>query len=227
MRSVADVVEVVLDEVAVRDRVQRMMRNARREFLALVTPPFRVIAVEDAGRTPVHVSGANRTVYDRRVLEVPGIAELMRLHAQPGEDWRVHERVPMKLIVVDREIAVLSAVQADIGPPATMVVHRSSLLEALVGYFQFVWSEAVPLPFRQAPAGDHTSILPPEDQRLLALMLAGLPDRAIATHLGIGHRSVQRRVRQLMDLAGVSTRAQLGWQAHKHGWLTEDDDKAS
>jgi hypothetical protein len=31
---------------------------------------------------------------------------------------------------------------------------------------------------------------------------------------------VQRRVRRLMELAGVTTRLQLGWHAHERGWVS-------
>jgi DNA-binding NarL/FixJ family response regulator len=58
-----------------------------------------------------------------------------------------------------------------------------------------------------------------EDRILLSLFLAGLTDLAIADQLGLSVRTVQRRLRRLMDLAGVSTRMQLGWHASRSGWL--------
>ena len=45
--------------------------------------------------------------------------------------------------------------------------------------------------------------------------------KTIALQLGVGLRSVQRRVRQLIDLAGVHTRIQLGWHARDRQWLDE------
>jgi DNA-binding NarL/FixJ family response regulator len=50
-------------------------------------------------------------------------------------------------------------------------------------------------------------------------MLAGLTDQAIAGKLGIGTRTVQRRVRDLIVTAGVHTRLQLIWQATRSGWI--------
>ncbi|MEV5548628.1 LuxR C-terminal-related transcriptional regulator [Streptomyces sp. NPDC052309] len=49
-------------------------------------------------------------------------------------------------------------------------------------------------------------------------MLAGLTDEAVAHQLQLSARSVQRRIRALMDRAGVTTRTQLGRQARHHGW---------
>ena len=57
------------------------------------------------------------------------------------------------------------------------------------------------------------------DGRLLGLLLAGLTDQATAHQLGVSLRTVQRRVRVLMELAGVETRMQLGYQAARRGWI--------
>ncbi|WP_433173547.1 helix-turn-helix domain-containing protein [Actinoallomurus sp. CA-150999] len=219
LRAVTEVVEVIKEPDAVRQRVTGMLRGARREMLALVAPPFLAITVDDEdAQIPVRVSGANRTVYDRRIFETPGALESARTYAHAEDEWRVHDRVPMKLIIVDRELAVLSTVYAETGPPGTMLVHRSTLLEALLGFYELIWSQSVPLSLGLAvtPAD---SPLSDEERLVLSLLLTGMTDQAIAVHLGVGHRSVQRTVRRLMDLAEVGTRIQLGWHAHRYGWL--------
>lgn len=222
LRGVTEIIEVVVDPTALRDRVTRMMLDAREEFLAIVTPPFAVIPPEQGGAISIKVSGANRTVYDRSVLEIPGALAMMRANVGAEDEWRIHPNAPMKLFIVDRRIALLSAVYADTGPPGSMFVHRSTLLDALAGYFDLIWSQAVPLTLDGERAATNTSPLSTEDQVLLTLLLAGFTDQAIAARLGVGHRSVQRRVRALMDLAGVDTRVQLGWHAHRNAWLGAD-----
>jgi DNA-binding NarL/FixJ family response regulator len=59
----------------------------------------------------------------------------------------------------------------------------------------------------------------PEDMRLLALLLSGYTDEAIAARLDVGARTVQRRIRDLIELTGVRTRLQLVWFATRRGWL--------
>ncbi|WP_394297388.1 hypothetical protein [Streptomyces albus] len=56
------------------------------------------------------------------------------------------------------------------------------------------------------------------DLRILSLLLAGLTDASAAKQLDLGLRTVQRRVKRLMEIAGVSTRLQLGWYACERGW---------
>ena len=52
--------------------------------------------------------------------------------------------------------------------------------------------------------------------RLLRLLLA---DVAADRTLNLSASSVERRVRDLMKLAGARSRAQLGWRATRWGWL--------
>ena len=59
------------------------------------------------------------------------------------------------------------------------------------------------------------------DAQVLSLLLAGLTDAALANHLSTSLRTVQRRVRGLMERADVETRMQLGWRASELGWTGE------
>ncbi|MFF4189615.1 IS5 family transposase [Nonomuraea sp. NPDC001831] len=54
---------------------------------------------------------------------------------------------------------------------------------------------------------------PQDDKRLIALLLTGLTDEAIARQLGIGYRTAQRRIDELMARLGAHTRFQAGVQA--------------
>lgn len=53
----------------------------------------------------------------------------------------------------------------------------------------------------------------PEQRELLGLLADGLSDQAIGRRLGLSRRTVQRRVRSLMDHYSVQTRFQLGLRA--------------
>lgn len=49
-----------------------------------------------------------------------------------------------------------------------------------------------------------------------------MTDASVAKQLDLGLRTVQRRVKGLMELAGVTTRLQLGWHAYEKGWVSRD-----
>ena len=57
------------------------------------------------------------------------------------------------------------------------------------------------------------------ETRLLTLLGTGFKDEAIARYLGIGVRTVRRRVAALMEEHGVHTRFQLGAVAERRGLL--------
>lgn len=59
----------------------------------------------------------------------------------------------------------------------------------------------------------------PEEAKLLDLLREGLKDRAIARALGIGERTVQRRLSRLMSTLGAKTRFQAAINAVHRGWL--------
>lgn len=110
-----------------------------------------------------------------------------------------------------------------------LVVHRSGLLTALADrfeqYFTKGWQlrgDPGPRPGRSGaePGVPHT-VLAPLDRQIVALLHVGLTDAAIVRQLRIGHRTVQRRLRMLMEEAGAATRFQPGWHAAMSGWLEE------
>lgn len=101
-----------------------------------------------------------------------------------------------------------------------LLVHPSGLLDALVALFESEWERATPVRVEHDRVRHPPEVTVTElDTRFLSLLLAGLTDQATAVQLGLSIRTVQRRVRHLMDLAGVQTRLQLGWHAARNGWV--------
>lgn len=222
LRGTGDLIEVVFGE-AIAPRVQELQRKAGEEVCAIVkTPTFAVEARENqAERDGLAAGIAFRTIYPREVLELPGdpfeLAESVRL----GEQARVVAETPLKLIMVDRSVAVVPVLPAESTEPSALLVYPSGLLDALVALFETMWATATPLlaadrgDVREG-AGDAPS---PADLHLLSLLLAGLTDQAIAAQLGLSMRTVQRRVHGLIELAGVRTRLQLIWRAAHRDWI--------
>jgi DNA-binding NarL/FixJ family response regulator len=57
------------------------------------------------------------------------------------------------------------------------------------------------------------------DRDILALLVAGAKDEAIARQLGIGVRTLHRRMQRLMTALDADTRFQAGIQATRRGWV--------
>lgn len=223
--AVHDAVEVVTGASAVAQRFLQLQFGARSEVCALVTHrPVAVTGVENtAEEEAVRRGVAYRVVLEREAVAAPdGMDELVAA-LDRDEQVRVADRVPTTLVVADRELAMVPMGDART-EPAALVVHVSGLLEALTGLFEGVWRQAIPLRLDDTgTVAEQVSEQPDgTDLRLLSLLLAGLTDTTAARQLGLGLRTVQRRVKRLMEIAGVTTRLQLGWQAYERGWVARD-----
>jgi DNA-binding CsgD family transcriptional regulator len=134
-----------------------------------------------------------------------------------GEDARTLTTLPVRLAIADRSIAICPLVPDSdhgVAEPSAALIRRSELLDALLALFESHWDRATPI----APdAGGGT--LEEGERLLLSLFVAGLPDKSIASQLGISRRTVQRRLERLMALAGVDTRTGLAFQAARRRWL--------
>lgn len=219
--AVHDLVEVVTGASAVAHRFHQLQLGATEEVCALVTARPQVVAATDnEAEDRASVRGvAYRVVIEREVLTQPsGIREASSALAR-GEHIRVTAQVPTKLVIADRALAMVP-LTARGAEPAALVVHASGLLESLMGLFQAVWREALPLRLGSTGSPEEGDGAPDAtDLEILSLLLAGMTDASVAKHLELGLRTVQRRVKGLMELSGVTTRLQLGWHAYERGWV--------
>ncbi|MBO1337972.1 LuxR family transcriptional regulator [Streptomyces sp. VRA16 Mangrove soil] len=217
-----DLVEVVTGAAAVAQRFLQIQLGATEEVFCLVTgTPMVVSAADNEAEAQAMDRGVTyRVVIEREVLSQP--AGLTELAAALGRDEqvRVVDRVPTKLIIADRSLALMP-LTAPGAEPAALVVHASGLLESLTDLFEVVWRQALPLRLGEGGRVCEAGLDGPDatDLEILSLLLAGLTDASVAKQLDLGLRTVQRRVKRLMELAGVTTRLQLGWHAFERDWV--------
>jgi DNA-binding CsgD family transcriptional regulator len=158
---------------------------------------------------------------ERSAFERPGFYGVAEEALAGGVELRVASAVPLRLLAVDRELALIPLASAEAGEPVrdALLVHQSGLLDGLLALFDSVWQGAPQLVASgEGIAESGADALEPLDRKLLSLLLAGLTDQSIGLQLGLSLRTVQRRVRQMMDRAGVETRLQLGHHAARRGW---------
>lgn len=210
------VFEIVRGQEALRQCAMNLLATARAEVLSLIKPPL--IAVQPDERIQADPAARARTVFETETLERPGNLQAVQEGLRDGDQVRVHTKLPIKMLVIDRSVAMLPLAQHDT-TPVGVLVHHSAVLDALLELFEFVWAAAVPLHV----ANEHSppprdSFLSADDRQLLSLLLSGLTDEAIALHRGTSMRTVQRKVQALMNRAHVRTRMQLAWEAARRGW---------
>ncbi|MEO3974354.1 helix-turn-helix domain-containing protein [Streptomyces sp. CAU 1734] len=213
--AVHDLLEVVTGASAVAHRAAQLRLGAVAEISVLA-------AGAGTEADPVAPGVVHRVVVERETLAGPVRLAVLTAALERGERVRVTGRVPGGLLVADRSLAMIPLTAAYGAEPAALVVHGCGLLDSLVALFEAVWREALPL--RLTPGGYEESVPGPDatDLEILSLLLAGMTDARVAKQLDLGLRTVQRRVKGLMELTGVTTRLQLGWHAYAKGWVARD-----
>ncbi|MFU8874379.1 helix-turn-helix domain-containing protein [Micromonospora sp. SL4-19] len=226
-RSISELIEVVTGVDGIRHRFAQVQHAARTQVRNFVTAPF--VAVPPGTNTLETVMmdrGVEyRVVLERAALAEPGMIAETAASLRKGVQVRVVESLPIKLVLADAELGLVPLTVESGGEPGAVLLHRSGLLSAMDALFEIVWRHAHPLDVSALVGltdGDATAVDangPTElDRKILALLLAGLTDHVVANQLDVSLRTLQRRLRHLMDLAGVKTRMELGWYAAHHNW---------
>jgi len=221
-RTTSNVVEEITDVGAVRHRFAQIQEAAQYEVLSMVPPNLTIVPHREnaAGLDGLMRGVQSRAVLDRKALSQPGMIDDVIESIEQGQEIRVADHVAVKLVIVDRERAMLPLLHGQPDAPASMLVHASGVVDALVAYFEMAWERAYPL-LVNAAKGELVEARPEIDDldaRILALLLTGMTDQAVAGQLGTSRRTVQRRIRELMVKASAETRIELGWYAARKGW---------
>jgi sugar-specific transcriptional regulator TrmB/DNA-binding CsgD family transcriptional regulator len=229
-QSPAEQIEIVFGRDAVAARFLQLQRGARDELLVLDRPPYAQDPQQpNPGEDDLLRRGVRlRAIYAPEAFDVPGAIDLLAESVAAGEEARTAD-VPLKLAIADRAAAILPfAGDRSDSADSALVVYASTLLDALVRLFDLLWVAAVPVGLTgagdAAPAPRSGDVAGPSaadalDERLVALLAAGLKDEAIARQLGLSLRTVHRRASALMAELGARTRFQAGVLAARRGLL--------
>jgi DNA-binding CsgD family transcriptional regulator/sugar-specific transcriptional regulator TrmB len=189
----------------------RAMRNRSRRTEVLFAAPMT--AHRERSLSADGTVLVMRTTYEIGVLEIPGAGEVLTARAEGGEQFRFVETLPFSVLVADEAAAVVDVSRHDPAGGGSLLVRNPALVRGLCDLVEAVWRLG-------APAGRaRTAGLDRRDTAILTLLAAGASDATIARQSGISQRTVERRVRALMDQLGAGTRFQAGVQAARRGWL--------
>ncbi len=219
--EVSSIIEIVTGSQAITSRWEHAQKTARERIRMTDRPPYYAGAkIEGMNLQLARMAEGLpfQTLYDARLFDHPYHLHRARMAIDAGENARVLPEVPIKLVLVDDELAFLVLLSsAEQREPTVILVHRSALLDSLSELFNLLWSRGVAMPSGQLPlASDELS----DDQRsLIALMASGLKDEAIALEMGVAARTVRRRVQELYELLGVRNRFQAGIAVKERGWI--------
>lgn len=209
--------EAVGIEVVAHDRivevVQSLTARATGDLLWIRPDQWRIPEGQavDAWVADLLRSGRrSRVIYPARALEEAPAA--VRRRAELGEHVRLLADVPGRLAVLG-EAAILREDLAA-GAGRVLVLRQQALVAMARALFEELWQRAVAVPGLEGESAQSPS------RRLLLERLAhGIKDEQIARELGLSLRTVRRRVAEVLDELGASSRFQAGVEAVRRGLI--------
>jgi DNA-binding CsgD family transcriptional regulator len=152
------------------------------------------------------------TVWDTQVLEMPGALTALSARREGGEFQRSISSLPLSIVIVDDATCIVEWSGEGRGPQG-LKGHARGAVAAGIKVFERFWQLGTPI------GDDVEGELDGRDAQVLRLMAAGVTDAAIARQTALSQRTVERRVRHLMERLDAQTRFQAGVQAVHRGWL--------
>jgi hypothetical protein len=153
-----------------------------------------------------------RKVYLPGVLFDPALAEHLRFMTEHGARVRITEREINETILLDRRIAIIAGDRVA-GVRSYTVVSSPELVQGIQSLFEAAWHGATDLASYQARFTELGA------REILEQLVSGCKDETAARALGVGLRTYRRRVAELMELLGASSRFQAGARAREAGLL--------
>lgn len=212
LHSLDEMAAVTAEAVAAGTSIVRVFRAPSPRTDAIFESPLH--SHEEPSRGAGGVTLDMTSVYDNRLLEIPDALTILEARERGGESFRLTTNVPFSCVIVDDRAAIVDVSAFDPTGFGSALVGARAMVLALISLFEHLWTLGSPL--QRADTG---TVSEQRDQLILALLAAGAPDATIARQTGVSQRTVERRVRALMDQLGASTRFQAGVQAGRRGLL--------
>jgi len=209
-------IEVISGREAIMHRFQHMHRTSKHEIICFERPPYVVSATYRYADVQEQAMGRGvvlRTLIDTSVLDIPGKLDSIRRNVANGEIVRVLPRMPLKMLVADRRLALVP-LTLEQARDIALVLRSSLLLDALCDLFEIMWDRGSPFGTAAVDMQDPgRARRPVTGDALVTLLAAGMNDKAIAQEFGISSRTLERRILELLRGLDSKTRFQAGWQA--------------
>lgn len=153
-----------------------------------------------------------RGLYPADVLNDRDRLDYVRHWARAGEAVRLMPGALPPMAAFGDEVALISSTWGG-GAEGNLLVRAPALVAMVRELFEQYWLRATPLlPVEPGSQVD-------ERRQILELLMVGTKDEYIARQLGVSLRTVRRRVAELMEDLGASTRFQAGMEAARRGLL--------
>lgn len=131
-----------------------------------------------------------------------------------GASVRVHPAPPLRLVIMDDDVAVVPRDQDD----GAYLMRGRDLCVPPCSLYERIWAEGIPW-HRAATADPEAVCLNRRHRQVLALLAEGLTDEGIARRMRCSSRTIGRLIAEIMRELQVASRFQVGVAACRLGLL--------
>jgi sugar-specific transcriptional regulator TrmB len=217
-----ELAEIVTGKRRTWQRWFSSLSSAQSQVRVLNRPPFET---DVADPNPAQLETLRRgipmrVVYDDAGVRSPEVVARRRAEIAAGEQARITGEVPVHLLLVDDNLALMPLGRDRLRTDGLLVVHPCALLDALSALFELVWDNALPFSLDATPQDDGQPLVlrNPTTRTVLGLLSAGLSDQAIARRMGCSERTVQRHILRMTEAVGAKTRFQAALNIGRRNW---------
>lgn len=135
-------IELLREPLAIGRRFAELQGTAEREILVFSKPPFAVDPEENVAGLELLGRGVEaRGVYERSLYDDRRQVDAVAHFVEAGEQARVVDALPLKLVVIDERVALFTMEDPVAGTPGLtiMVVEHPALARLLKLAFERVW----------------------------------------------------------------------------------------
>jgi HTH-type transcriptional regulator, sugar sensing transcriptional regulator len=140
-------IEVLREPAPIAKRFAELESSVQREILVFTKPPYAVEPAENVeGLELLERKIEARSVYERSIYDQPAHVAAIRDFIAAGEQARVVDELPLKLVLIDERVAMFTLEAPLAGEPALtiMIVEHPALARLLKVAFEGVWAGGSP-----------------------------------------------------------------------------------
>ncbi len=143
-----DYIEVLNDKKQIYRRWMTLQSETTQEILAFTKRPYSALFAKD---NKAEIEALNRKINIRSIYEYKDIvkdelAKVISLWIDTGEEARIVEELPMKMIIFDEKITMFALNDPISLKPSitTMIIYHPSYAMAQKSLFESIWEKAIP-----------------------------------------------------------------------------------
>ena len=137
-----DYIEVLREPAAIGKRFSELEAAVEREILVFTRPPYAIEPADNVAGLELLARGVEaRSVYERSLYDDEAQVAAVRHFVERGEQARVVNELPLKLVLIDERIALFTMEDPVAGIPGLtiMIVEHPSFARMLKFAFERVW----------------------------------------------------------------------------------------